>query len=45
MSEKFPVNSKIECHKSISSYQMVEVIQVDLVEMITSNGHSYLYSY
>ncbi|TEW55955.1 hypothetical protein E2R68_02360 [Psychromonas sp. RZ22] len=44
-SAKLPINTKIECHKNLSQYNIGETIEVDLVEMVTSNGHSYLYSY
>lgn len=44
-SEKLPKNTKIECHRNLSNYNMGESIEVEIIELVTSNGHSYLYSY
>lgn len=44
-SEKMPINTQIECHKNLSAYNLGETIEVELIEMITSNGHSYLFTY
>lgn len=44
-SENLPKNTQIECQKNLSVYDMGQTIEVEVVEMMTSNGHSYLYSY
>ena len=43
-SELYP-QVKIECFKDLAQYQAGDTIEVDVVEMQSSNGQSYFYSY
>lgn len=43
-SELYPA-VKIECFKDLGNYQHGDTIEVDVVEMQSSNGRSYFYSY
>lgn len=43
-SELYPA-VKIECFKDLSGYEAGDTIEVEVVEMQSSNGQSYFYSY
>lgn len=44
-SERLPANTKIECHRDFSKHKIGETIEIELVEMLSSNGRSYLYGW
>lgn len=44
-SEKLPINTQIECHQNLSAFNIGDMIEVEIVEMITSNGETYRFSY
>jgi len=43
-SELYP-SVKIECFKDLNGYQAGDTLEVEVVEMQSSNGQSYFYSF